>query len=88
MRWKEMSVFYKIIYTVGLLCNMAAIVLCVLNIAGNYENGLNYALLLLAVNSLCSGIQYWTKAKGQAIFSLAVAAFLFVSQIYILLILR
>jgi hypothetical protein len=85
MKWNEMSVFQKIMYVVGLLCSLAAIVLCVLAMTDRLEKGLNYALLLLAVNSLCSGVQNWKEKKGLAIFGLAVAAFIFVSQIYILL---
>jgi hypothetical protein len=85
MKWNEMSVFQKIMYVVGLLCSLAAIVLCVLAMTDRLEKGLNYALLLLAVNSLCSGVQYWKEKKGLAISGLAVAAFIFVSQIYILL---
>ena len=87
MKWNEMSVFHKIIYVVGLLCSIAAIVLCVLYMTERLENGLSYALLLLASNSLCNCVQNWKKQKGLAIFSLAVAAFCYVSQIYFLLIL-
>lgn len=85
MKWNEMSVLQKIIYVVGFLCSIAAIILCVLAMTDRLENGLSYALLLLASNSLCNCVQNWKKLKGLAIFSLAVAAFIFVSQIYILL---
>ena len=87
MKWNEMSVFQKIIYVVGFLCSIAAIVLCVLAMTDRLENGLSYALLLLATNSLCNCVQNWKKQNGLAIFSLAVAAFIFISQIYVLLIL-
>ena len=85
MKWSEMSVFQKTIYVMCFLCSITAIVLCVLDMTDRLEKGLNYALLLLAVNSLCSGVQNWKEKKGLAIFSLAVAAFIFASQIYILL---
>lgn len=85
MKWNEMSVLQKIIYVVGFLCSIAAIILCVLAMTDRLENGLSYALLLLASNSLCNCVQNWKKQKGLAIFSFAVAAFIFVSQIYILL---
>ena len=87
MKWNEMSVFQKIIYVVGFLFSIAAIVLCVLFITDRLENGLSYALLSLASNNLCICVQNWKKKKGLAIFSLAVAAFVLVSQIYVLLIL-
>lgn len=87
MPWNEMSVFQKTIYVLGFLCSIAAIVLCVLAMTDRLENGLSYALLLLASNSLCNCVQNWKKQKGLAIFSLAVAAFVFISQIYVLLIL-
>ena len=85
MKWNEMSVLQKIIYVVGFLCSISAIILCVLAMTDRLENGLSYALLLLASNSLCNCVQNWKKLKGLAMFSLAVAAFIFVSQIYILL---
>ncbi|MEE1327156.1 MAG: hypothetical protein UHS47_01270 [Oscillospiraceae bacterium] len=85
MKWNEMSVFQKIIYVVGFLCSIAAIILGVLAMTDRLENGLSYASLLLASNCLCNCVQNWKKQKGLAIFSLAVAAFIFVSQIYILL---
>ena len=87
MKWNEMSAFQKIIYVVGFLCSIAAIVLCVLAMTDRLENGLSYALLSLASNSLCICVQNWKKKKGLAIFSLAVAAFIFISQVYVLLIL-
>ena len=87
VKWNEMSVFQKIIYVVGFLCSIAAIVLCVLAMTDRLENGLSYALLLLASHSLCNCVQNWKKQKGLAIFSLAVAAFIFISQIYVLIIL-
>ena len=81
MKWNEMSVFQKIIRVVGFLCCISGVVFCVLEETDRMENGLNYALLLLAVSNLCDSIQNWKQRRDAAVFSLVAAVFIILCQI-------
>jgi hypothetical protein len=86
MKWNEKTVFQKCISVVSIICSLTAIVFAVFSLAGIWKNAIDYALLMQAVCVLCFGIQNWKKQKAWAIFQLATAALVCISQTYILII--
>jgi hypothetical protein len=85
MKWNEMSTGRKILHVAMIICCGIGVMLCILHIAHVIDNGLNYSLLLQGVMSVYFAVVNWEKQRKLAIGQLILAAFLIITQLYILI---
>lgn len=85
MKWNEMSAGRKILHVAMIICSGIGVILCILHIAHVIDNGLNYSLLLQGVMSVYFAVVNWEKQRKLAIGQLILAAFLIITQLYILI---
>ena len=85
MKWNEMSAGRKILHVAMIICCVIGVMLCILHIAHVIDNGLNYSLLLQGVMSVYFAVVNWEKQRKLAIGQLILAAFLIITQLYILI---
>lgn len=85
MKWNEMSAVRKILHVAMIICSGIGVMLCILHIAHVIDNGLNYSFLLQGVVYVCLAVDDWEKQRMLSIALLISAAFLIISQLYILI---
>ena len=68
---------------VSILISVAIIVLAGLQIAGVWEDSINFVVPLLGLSNLCSAYTQWEKNRKVAYFSLGTAVFIFICSVVV-----
>ena len=65
--WKEMSVFHKVVFVVGMLCALAYFTLGIVDLMGVLPKNVIIVRSLWSIFCLSQGIVYWKNRHGLAI---------------------
>ena len=84
--WKEATNINKIIAVISILMSIALVVLAMLQLFNVWEQAINVFMPLVGVVNLCEAYLNWKQNKAHAIFSIGIAAFIFICSLIILVI--
>ena len=83
-RFKEKNKYEKIACVVGLVSSIIVIVVAVLQILGVWNGAIVVCEIFMGISMISQAILQWKRNKGIALFSLGVAAFIFIVAIFVL----
>lgn len=83
-RFKEKSKYEKITCVVCIISSIIVIVFAVLQILDVWNGAIAVCEIFMGVSMIAQAILQWKRNKGIALFSLGVAAFIFIVAIFVL----
>lgn len=83
-RWKEKSLFFKILEVIGIVISILVIVLALMQLLNVWDNAINVFEPLLGVLMIIQAIENWKINRKMSYYLLFVAIFIFIVAIIII----